>query len=57
MSRKKKISRRMSHFTDLFCKFGDKRMTILQAKVCPGFSRQKAELGVLRLTSRVRDAS
>jgi len=32
-------------------------MTVLQAKVSSGFSRQKAELGVLRLTSRVRDAS
>lgn len=57
MPQKGEISKRKSHFTDLFCRLGDKRMTVLQAEVGPRLSRQKAELGVLRFTSRVRDAS
>lgn len=57
MPQNEEISKRKSYFTDLFCRLGDKRMTVLQAEVGSGLSRQKAELGVLRLTSRVRDAS
>lgn len=42
--------------TNLFCRFGDKRVAILYAEVRSRLSGEEAELSVLRFTGCVRDA-